>query len=59
MNGCHTDLVPDRNQHEKVFHSNGKTSWDYNFTRECQYSKQSIVDDGCNNCKNNAKLILG
>jgi hypothetical protein len=55
MNGCHSDLVPNRCQHEKVFHSDGKTSWDYVFTRDCQYSKQPIIDDGCYGCKNNAK----
>jgi hypothetical protein len=57
MNGCHSNLVPNRGQHEKVFHSDGKTSWDYVFTRDCQYSKQPIIDHGCNGCKNNAKEI--
>jgi hypothetical protein len=55
MNGCHSDLVPDRCQHELVYHSNGITSWQYIFTRECQYSKQDIVDNNCDNCKSKDK----
>ncbi len=51
MNGCHSDLVPDRCQHDLVFHSNGKTSWNYIFTRDCQYTKQGIPDSGCDGCK--------
>lgn len=51
MNGCHSDLVPNRCQHEKVFHSDGKTSWNYIFTRDCQYTKQGIADSGCDGCK--------
>ncbi len=51
MNGCHSDVVPDRCQHDNVYHSDGKTSWPYIFTRDCQYSKQDIIDVRCEGCK--------
>lgn len=57
MNGCHSKLVPDRNQYAKVYHSDGKTFWDYIFTRDCQYSKQSFIDYGCIGCKFNQKQM--
>lgn len=51
MNGCHSNLVPNRCQHDLVFHSDNKTSWPYIFTRDCQYTKQGIADSGCDGCK--------
>jgi hypothetical protein len=55
MNGCHSDLVPDRCKSDLVFHSDGKTSWNYIFTRDCQYSKQDIIDHNCNGCTSRDK----
>ena len=51
MNGCHSDIVPNRCQHDIVYHSDNMTSWPYIFTRECQYSKQDIIDVRCEGCK--------
>jgi hypothetical protein len=57
MNGCHSKLVPDRCQNDMVYHSDGKTSWKYIFTRDCQYSRQDIMDHGCVGCKFNHKQM--
>ena len=55
MNGCHSTLHPDRLQHDLIYHSKGNVSWANVFTRECQYIKQDIKDDGCNGCAENTK----
>lgn len=56
MNGCHSQLAPNRLQHDLIYHSKGNVSWANVMTRDCQYIKQeNIVDDGCNGCRENTK----
>jgi hypothetical protein len=57
MNGCHSTLAPNRCRYDAVFHSKDNVSWDYVFTRDCQYIKQpGLVDHGCDGCKEKDKL---
>jgi hypothetical protein len=55
MNGCHSQLAPNRLQHDLVIHSKGNVSWTNVMTRECQYIKQDIQDKGCTGCREKEK----
>ena len=56
MNGCHSQIAPNRLQSELIYHSKGNVSWANVFTKTCQYIKQeNINDDGCNGCDEKEK----
>lgn len=48
--GCHSDKAPDRCKANEVYHSGGRVSWPYIFTRACQYDQRE-TDERCGGCK--------
>lgn len=53
MNGCHSTLAPDNRKHAFIeLPKYIPITWEYRFTRTCQYDKKH-EDKGCEGCKDN------
>lgn len=50
MNGCHSQIAPNRLQSELIYHSKGNESWENVMTRTCQ-DDNKLNDIGCIDCK--------